>query len=113
MERRIVAYGSSFINFYQSQDLRIQKKIDYVFDLVKFEKNIPLKFFKHLDSSDGIYEIRVITSFKSLRFLCFFDSGDQVVIANCFIKKSQRTPQREIVKAERLKKEYLKNKNDD
>lgn len=30
---------------------------------------------------------------------------------NCFLKKTQKTPKKEIKRAERLKKEYLKNKN--
>ena len=51
--------------------------------------------------TNGIYEIKVITT------LCFFDAGDLVVLTNCFLKKSQKTPKREIVIAERMKREYL------
>jgi phage-related protein len=51
--------------------------------------------------------IRVITAFKSIRILCFFDKGELVVLTNCFVKKTQKTPRKEIKLAERLKKEYL------
>jgi phage-related protein len=44
---------------------------------------------------------------KNIRILCFFDKGDLVVLTNCFIKKSQKTPRKEIIKAEKLKKEYF------
>jgi phage-related protein len=64
-----------------------------------------------LENTDGIYEIRVITTFKSIRILCFLDDGNLVILTNCFIKKSQKTPRQEIKQAERLKKEYFKNKN--
>ena len=86
---------------------RSQEKIEYVLDLVRYEKNVPIKFFKYLENTDGIYEIRVITTFKSIRILCFFDEGLLVVLTNCFIKKTQKTPTKEIKIAERLKKEYL------
>jgi phage-related protein len=55
--------------------------------------------------------VRVITTFKSFRILCFQDSGDLVILTNCFVKKTQKTPQKEIKMAEKLKKEYLKEKN--
>ena len=79
-------------------------------DLVRFEKQVPKKFFKFLENSDGIFEVRVITTFKSIRILCFFDDGNLVVLANCFVKKTQKSPRKEIKLAEKLKKEYLKNK---
>ena len=80
-------------------------------DLVRHEPQVPKKFFKALTDTDGIYEIRVITAAKSIRILCFMDEGNLVVLTNCFIKKSQKTPVKEIKTAERLKKEYLKEKN--
>ncbi|WP_367890013.1 type II toxin-antitoxin system RelE/ParE family toxin [Polaribacter batillariae] len=55
--------------------------------------------------------MRVITTFKSIRILCFLDDGNLVVLANCFVKKTQKTPRKEIKLAEKLKKEYLKDKN--
>jgi len=110
MIRRIIAYKNYFIDFYKSQDFKVQEKIEYVFDLVRFEKQVPKKFFKKLENTDGIYEIRVITTFKSIRILCFFDKGELVVLTNCFIKKTQKTPSKEIKMAEKLKKEYMNEK---
>ena len=107
MIRRIIAYRNQFVEFYKSQDSKTQEKIEYVLDLVRFEKQVPLKFFKYLDDTKGIYEVRVITTFKSIRILCFFDKGDLVVLTNCFIKKTQKTPRQEIKLAETLKADYL------
>jgi len=110
MIRKIIVYKDYFIEFYKAQDKKIQEKIEYVLDLVRFEKQVPKKFFKYLVGTDGIYEIRVITTFKSIRILCFFDEGKLVVLTNCFVKKTQKTPGKEIKLAERLKKEYLNEK---
>lgn len=111
MIRKIVVYRDYFIDFYEAQDLKVQEKIEYVLDLVRFERHIPKKFFKALNSSDGIYEVRVFTTYKSIRIFCFFDEGNLVVLTNCLIKKTQKTPKKDIKLAERLKKEYLRDKN--
>ncbi len=112
MIRKIIAYKNDFIDFYKAQDSKVQLKIEYVLDLVRFERKVPIKFFKQLENTDGIYEARVITTFKSIRILCFQDGGNLVVLANCFVKKTQKTPKKEIKKAEKMKNEYLNEKND-
>ncbi|MBW6481844.1 MAG: type II toxin-antitoxin system RelE/ParE family toxin [Vicingaceae bacterium] len=111
MVRKIVTYKKYFIDFYTNQNEKIQEKIEYVLDLIRFERQVPSKFFKALENTDGIYEARVITAFKSIRILCFFDDGNLIVLTNCFIKKTQKTPKKEIKLAEKLKKDYFKNKN--
>ncbi len=111
MIRKIIAYKDNFVNFYKNQDSKIQEKIEYILDLVRFERQVPKKFYKLLENTDGIWEVRVITSFKSIRILCFQNSGDLVILTNCFVKITQKTPQKEIKMAEKLKKEYLKEKN--
>ena len=110
MIRNVIAYKNYFIDFYKSQEDKVQGKIEYVLDIVRYEKHVPKKFFKHLESTDGIYEVRVITTFKNIRILCFFDKGDLIILTNCFLKKSQKTPRKEIKLSERLKKEYMKDK---
>ena len=112
MIRKVIAYRDHFLNFYKSLDKKTQVKIEYVLDLVRFERQVPIKFFKYLDDTDGIYEVRVITTFKSIRILSFFDQGDLVVLTNCFLKKSQKTPRKEIELAEKLKKEYMNEKQE-
>jgi phage-related protein len=113
MIRKILAYKDNFVDFYTSQDLKIQGKIEYVLDLVRFERQVSNKFFKLPENTDGIWEVRVIMTFKSIRILCFQDKGNLVVLTNCFLKKTKKTPKKEIKLAEKLKKEYsLKNMED-
>ena len=110
MERRVIVYKNYFLDFYKEQDNKVQEKIEYVLDLIRFENRVPIKFLKFLENTDGIYEVKVVTTFRSIRILCFFDKGKLVVLTNCFIKKSQKTPRKEIKLAEKLKKEYLNEK---
>lgn len=94
MQREIVFYGDRVIDFYKAQGLKVQEKIEYVLDLVRFESYVPIKFFKKLENSEGIYEVRVITYQKSIRILCFLDAGTLVVLTNAFVKKTQKTPKK-------------------
>lgn len=109
MVRNVIAYRDDFLKFYLDLDKKTQLKIEYVIDLVRFEKNVPRRFFKYLENTNGIFEIIIVSPFRSIRILCFFD-GLNIVITNCFIKKQQRTPKSEIWKAEKLKQNYLEDK---
>ena len=113
MIREIIFFGDKVLDFYTSQDSKVQLKIEYVLDLIRFERHVPIKFFKKLESTNDIYEVRVITSQKSFRILCFPDEGTLVVLTNAFVKKTQKTPKNEIKLAENLKTEYLKQKEDE
>jgi phage-related protein len=63
-----------------------------------------------LSGSDGIYEIRVEYQSNIYRIFSCFDKGNLVVLFNAFQKKTQKTPNSELEKAIRLKKEYFSTK---
>ncbi|MCK5103976.1 MAG: type II toxin-antitoxin system RelE/ParE family toxin [Cyclobacteriaceae bacterium] len=110
MERKIIYYGNYFSRFYETQNNKIRDKIDYVIDIVKYIERVPIQFLKHLEGTESLYEIRVSTTFKQIRIFCFFDEGQVVVLTNCFVKKTQKTPKKELELAKKLKKEYFKTK---
>jgi phage-related protein len=72
---------------------------------------IPIKFFRHISGTDGLYEIRVEFESNIYRVFCCFDKGNLVVLFNGFQKKSQKTPKSEIDKALKIKEEYFKGKS--
>ena len=111
MNRKIIFYGNHFIDFYQKQDLKVKGKIQYVFELIKQVDRVPEKFLKNLKGTNGLYEIRVEYQSNIYRIFCCFDEGNLVILFNGFQKKSQKTPQKEIDKAEQLMKDYFNNKN--
>ncbi|MBK8699048.1 MAG: type II toxin-antitoxin system RelE/ParE family toxin [Saprospiraceae bacterium] len=113
MMRKIFAYGDYFDTFYKKQDQKSRDKIDFVLDLLKHEKHVPKKFLKHLEGTDSLYEIRVSAINKEIRIFSFFDQGNLVVLANCIVKKTQKTPKNALELAIKLKKEYFKNKDNE
>lgn len=106
MEREIIFYKEYFLEFYYGLDEKVQEKIEYVFDLIRYESRVPATFLKHLEGTDKLYEIRIKTGSNIYRIFCFFDEGKLVVLLNGFQKKTQKTPRKEIKMAEKLKKEY-------
>lgn len=76
--------------------------------LLETEDRIPYHYIKYL--CDGIYELRVTCMNVEFRLLHIYDGNTIVVLLNCFSKKSQKTPRKEIEKAKRLKREYYEDK---
>lgn len=113
MKRKIVTYGNYFFDFYNSLKQDLQEKIDYVLELVKNAERIPPKFFKHIEGSEGLFEIRIEYESNIYRIFSFFDEGNLVILINCFQKKTQKTPGSELKKAEKLKQQYFIDKQID
>ncbi|WP_317132734.1 type II toxin-antitoxin system RelE/ParE family toxin [Kaistella jeonii] len=67
---------------------------------------IPAEYFKHLEGTNGLYEIRVQNGSDIFRIFCFFDEGKLVILINGFQKKTQKTPKKEIEKALKIKDQY-------
>lgn len=61
---------------------------------------------KHIENTEGLYEIRVQQASNIYRIFCFFDQGNWVVMMNGFQKKTQKTPKKEIEIALKIKEEY-------
>lgn len=111
IERKIIFHGHYFLEFYLEQNERVREKIGYVFRIIKTVERIPAKFLKHLEGTDGLYEIRVEVTSNLYRIFCCFDKGNLVVLFNAYKKKVQKTPKQEIEFALKLKKEYFNQKN--
>ena len=109
-ERQIVFHRHYFQDFYLEQSDKVREKIGYVFRVVKTVDKVPEKFLKHLEGTEGLYEIRIEVGGDTYRIFCCFDRGNLVVLFNGFQKKSQKTPKQEIELAEKLKKEYFTSK---
>lgn len=69
--------------------------------------------FKKLDDTD-IWEFRTFYNKTKYRLLAFWDKGDKintlVIATHGFIKKTQKTPLKEIAKAEEIRKDYFNSK---
>jgi len=111
MKRKIIFFRNHFIDFYTSLNENDQLKIEYVLDIIKHLQRIPKKFLKHIEGTDGLYEIRISSFINEYRIFCCFDSGMLVILFSGFNKKSRKTPKNELEKALKLMSEYFNEKS--
>ena len=97
-------------NFLQSLPAQAYKKILYNVDrIARGEKNSEL--FKKLEGSE-IWEFRTLYGGVAYRLFAFWDTERQtlVVATHGIIKKTQKTPKKEIARAEAFMKQYFEYK---
>jgi len=109
--RNIFYYKNYYLDFFNTLDNEVKKKFIWTLKLIATVNRVPIKFFKHLENSTGLYEVRVEFGGNIYRVFSFFDKGQLVILINGFQKKTQQTPQKEIERAEKLKKEYFDEKD--
>ena len=95
MIRKIFTYGGYFEAFMKTLKEKEQEKIQYGLLLLKTQNRLSKKFVKLI--RDGVYELRTEYAGNIYRVFFIFDDGQIVVLFNGFQKKTQKTPQNEIV----------------
>lgn len=99
------------LTFVRSLPLKVQQKITYNFK--KTELGVMDKeLFKKLENSE-IWEFRTLFNGNCYRLFSFWDTETEtlVIATHGIIKKSQKTPPKEITKAEEIRKKYFKLKH--
>lgn len=104
--RTVFLYKDYFSSFYEKQRQKVKEKIIWTFRVIETIQQVSEDYLKHLEDTDGLYEIKVQLGSDIFRIFCFFDKGKLIVLANGFQKKTQKTPKSEIERALKIKKEY-------
>ena len=98
------------IEFLENLADKAREKIYYNIKKAQFVTDNEL--FKKLN--DFIWEFRTLYNGKAYRLFSFWDKINDkeifVVATHGILKKTQKTPQKEIKKAEKIRKQYLNNK---
>ena len=102
--KRIVAYKNYFREFMERLSEQERGKIKRALLLFETEDKIPRHYIKYV--RDGVYEFRVTYGNKEFRLFFIYDGETIVVLFNCYTKKTEKAPKREIEKAIKLKEEY-------
>ena len=111
MKRRIVYYkkqnGRDFISeFIEAQQVIAQVKIAWVFDYIQNSLVLSDSYFKKLRNSRDIWEIRIQFNKKVFRSLGFFHNENIIIVNHAFIKKTQKTPIKEIKTAQSRREDF-------
>ena len=98
-------------DFILSQDAKMQAKIFATLELLEIKgPGLREPFSKPL--GDGIFEVRAKQGSDISRVLYFFVVGRKVILTNGFIKKTQKTPSREIDRAKQYRADYQRKKEE-
>lgn len=98
------------VDFLENLDDKTREKIYYNIKKSQFVKDNEL--FKKLN--DFIWEFRTLYNSQAYRLFSFWDKieGNEILVVatHGIIKKTQKTPTKEIRKAEEIRRQYLDNK---
>lgn len=93
--------------------LKPEVKDKIIGNIAKVKYIIDPKLFKKLENTD-IWEFRTLYNKTQYRLLAFWDKTDKaetlVIATHGFVKKTQKTPIKEIVRAEEIRKIYFNSK---
>jgi len=96
--------------FLDTLDEKTREKVYY--NIRKSQYIQDSELFKKLN--DFIWEFRVLYNNKSYRLFAFWDNTEEqrvlVVATHGILKKTQKTPPKEIEKAEEIRRQYIDNK---
>lgn len=92
-KRELFFFKNYFKDFYDKQRPKVKKRIIWILKVIEDVDRIPEIYFKHIEGSDGIYEIRVQSCNDIFRIFSFFDKNKLVIVGHGFQKKTQKTPQ--------------------
>lgn len=96
--------------FVDSLDDKAAARIDAFIERLRVYGNrMQGKFVKKL--REGIFELRIKEFDRIFRVLFFYQPGMLIVITSGFQKKTQETPPGEIVRAQQLRKLWMKYRN--
>jgi len=81
-------------------------RIDHTIGLLKeFGLQLSLPYVKHLEGK--LWELRVWAGRKAYRVIYFAFTGQRFILLHAFLKKTQKTPRKEIAIAERRLVDFL------
>ncbi len=113
MRRTVIFYTTTegkcpVRGFLDELSAKTAQKVTWVLRLLEELDSIPAAYFKKLTGSEEIWECRIQFGSNAYRLFCFFMKGEVVVLTHGLIKKTQKTPQSEIEKAEAYRKDFLR-----
>lgn len=108
-EVRKVILTPEFEEYYNSQSDSVKEKFKYVMHILTSQRVVNTKFVKILEKTE-FYEMRVSLGGNEHRSIIFtidsasFMDSKQIILLNCFLKKSAKQYKSEIQKARNILK---------
>ena len=93
-------------DFLLSLDKKMRAKLSGILAIMEeYGSELREPYSKYLE--DGIFELRGKVGNNISRVMYFFYVGNRIILTNGFIKKTQKTPRKELELAKQYKKDFL------
>lgn len=97
-------------DFLDGLDIKMRQKMLRSIQALK-EMGTALRMPLSESLGDGIFELRAKVGTNISRVMYFFVIGNRAILTHGFIKKTQKTPPRELQRAKDIRADYLKRMN--
>lgn len=88
--RKITFYKHYFQDFFSQQNKKVKAKIIWTFDLIEELERVPETYLKHIENTDGLYEIRVQLASDIYRIFCFLTKDKSLYWPTDFRRRHKR-----------------------
>ncbi len=110
--REIIFYETEFgdkpvEDFLAALEPASRAKVVRTLELLRTLPFVPTKFWKKLQGTENIWEVRTEYAGNIYRILASTCKGNRVILLHGFHKKSQKTPRQDLEIAAQRKKRYL------
>lgn len=85
--------------FLEELDDKTVAKVYRLIEILKIRGTLPFPHARKMQGRENLWELRMLSQGKAVRIFYAYLGGNKIVIMSGFIKKSQRTPTREMDKA--------------
>ena len=114
MQREVIFYKTAnnkclVEDFLSSLSAKAVQKVAWALRLLVRLERVPSQYFCKMEGTDNIWECRIKLGSDIYRIFAFWD-GHQIVLTHGIVKKTQKTPPKEIQKAEDYKNDYWQRK---
>lgn len=75
--------------------------------MIKEIEIVPKQYLKKLVGTNNLWEIRIKQGNSQIRILCFFKDNNFIILTSGFIKKTKKTPKKEIDVAKKRMIDYF------
>ena len=70
--RSVFLFKNYFRQFYNQQQDKVKEKILWTIRLIEYVDKVPATYLKHIENTDGLFEMRVQVGTDIFRIFCFF-----------------------------------------
>ena len=104
--KKEIALSSEASDFIFDQPIAVIQQFRLLKERLSAAGRLAMPDAKKIEGERNLFELRMRVSPNAYRFFYCYDAGNFIIILNGFVKKTEKTPVREIRKAKSIMRRY-------